>query len=147
MPRGSEGRLVRFSRALATGMRPYEAAIAVGYPDGRSAKSNARKRACRPDVRRMVAEIRKPAADRLEITQDELIKRADEIFKLAMASGQLGAAVNALKELGILSGKRIERAERGQPGEFDHMSDEELHKAVLDSAERLGLVPKNKTQH
>jgi hypothetical protein len=41
----------------------------------------------------MVAEIRKPAADRLEITQDELIKRADEIFKLAMASGQLGAAL------------------------------------------------------
>jgi hypothetical protein len=87
MPRGSKGCLVRFSRALATGMRPYEAAIAVGYPDGPSAKSNARKRACRPDVRRMVAEIRNLAAERLEITQDELIKRADEIFRLAMAPG------------------------------------------------------------
>ena len=74
----------------------------------------------------MVAEIRNPAADRLEITQDELIKRADEIFKLAMASGQLGAAENALKELGILSGKRIERAERGESGEFDRMSDDEI---------------------
>jgi hypothetical protein len=147
MPRGSEGRLVRFSRALATGVRPYEAAMAAGYPDGPSAKSNARTRACRADVKRMVAEIRKPAADRLEITQDELIKRADEIFKLAMAAGQLGAALNALKELGILSGKRIERAERGEPGEFDHMSNEELHRAVLERAERLGLVPKKETQH
>jgi hypothetical protein len=95
----------------------------------------------------MVAEIRKPAADCLEITQDDLIKRADEIYKLAMSAGQLGAALNALKELGILSGKRIERAERGEPSEFDRMSDEELRKAVLDSAERLGLVPKNETQH
>jgi hypothetical protein len=147
MPRGSKNRLVRFSRALATGMRPYEAAIAVGYPDGPSAKSNARTRACRADVKRMVAEIRSLASERLEITHDELIKRADEIFKLAMASGQLGAALNALKELGILSGKRIERAERGELGEFDRMSDEELRREVLEHAEKLGLVPKNKTQH
>jgi hypothetical protein len=33
----------------------------------------------------------------------------------------LGAAVNALKELGISFGKRIERAERGEPGKFDRM--------------------------
>jgi hypothetical protein len=140
MPRGSEGRLVRFSRALATGMGPYEAAIAVGYPDGPSAKSNARKRACRPDVKRMVAEIRKPAADRLETTLDELIKRADELFKLAMSSGQLVAVLNALKELGILSGKRVERGERGEPGKFDRMSDGELRQAVADRAEQLGFI-------
>jgi hypothetical protein len=95
----------------------------------------------------MVAEIRNFAADRLEITQDELIKRADEIFKLAMASGQLGAAVNALKELGILSGKRLERSERGELGEFDRMSDDELRQAVADRAEQLGFVRKKETQH
>jgi hypothetical protein len=147
MPRGSQGRLVRFSRALATGMRPYEAAMAAGYPDGPSAKSNARKRACRPDVRCIVAEIRKPAAERLNITQEELIRRADQIFELAIPAGQLGAAVNALKELGILSGKRIERAERGEPGEFDRMSDDELRQAVADRAEQLGFVRKKETQH
>jgi hypothetical protein len=38
------------------------------------------------------AEPMSSAADRLEITQDELIKRADEIFKSAMA---LSAAVCA----------------------------------------------------
>jgi hypothetical protein len=121
--------------------------MSADYPDGPSAKANARTRACRADVKRMVAEIRNLAAERLEITLDELIKRADEIFKLAMASGQLGAAVNALKELGILSGKRIERAERGEPGELDRMSDGELRQAVADRAEQLGFIPKNKTQH
>jgi hypothetical protein len=37
----------------------------------------------------------------------------------------------------VLSGKRIERAERGEPGEFDRMSDEELRQAVLDHAEQV----------
>jgi hypothetical protein len=31
------------------------------------------------------------------------------------------AAVAAIKEKGVLSGKRIERSERGEPGEFDWM--------------------------
>jgi hypothetical protein len=48
-----------------------------------------------------------------------------------------------VKELGVLSGKRIERAERGEPGEFDRMSDDELRQAVADRAEQLGFIPKN----
>jgi hypothetical protein len=56
------------------------------------------------------------------------------------------AAISALKELGVLSGKRVERSERGEPGEFDRMSDEELRQAVSDRTEQLGFIPKNKTQ-
>ena len=41
-----------------------------------------------------------------------------------------------MKELGVLSAKRIER---GEPGEFDRMSDDELRQAVADRAEQLGL--------
>ena len=37
----------------------------------------------------------------------------------AMESGRYSAAVAAIKEKGILSGKRVERCERGSPGEFD----------------------------
>jgi hypothetical protein len=33
-----------------------------------------------------------------------------------MADGQYAAAVSAIREKGILSGKRIERSERGEPG-------------------------------
>jgi hypothetical protein len=95
----------------------------------------------------LVAELRAPIAEKLEITLAVLIERADQIYRQAMLAGQFNAAISALKELGVLSGKRIERAERGQLGEFDRMSDEELHKAVLDSTERLGPVPKNETQH
>ena len=49
-------------------------------------------------------------------------------------SGQLSAAVSALREKGVLSGKRVERSEIGAPGEFDHLNDDELERAL---AERL----------
>jgi hypothetical protein len=39
-----------------------------------------------------------------------------------MASGQISAAVTAIKEKGILSGKRIERQEVGGPGEYEVLS-------------------------
>jgi hypothetical protein len=89
----------------------------------------------------MVAELKAPAADKLEITLSLLIERADQIFRQAMAAGQFNAAIGALKELGVLSGKRIERSERGEPGEFDRMSDEELREAVDAQARELGYVP------
>jgi hypothetical protein len=46
-----------------------------------------------------------------------------------------------VKELGVLSGKRIERAERGEPGEFDRMSDDELRQAVAESRRATGFYP------
>ena len=124
-----------------------DAALAAGYPDSNCAPRNARRRAARADVKAMVAELKAPVADKLEITLSLLIERADQIFKRAMAAGQFNAAIGALKELGILSGKRVERSERGEPGEFDRMSDEELREAVDAQARELGYVPVKKTQH
>jgi phage terminase small subunit len=146
MARGPQ-RLGAFARELASGKRPYEAAIAAGYPDGSCAQRNAQKRAQRADVKRMVAELRAPVVDKLEITLSLLIERADQIYRQAMLAGQFNAAISALKELGVLSGKRVERSERGEPGEFDHMSDEELRKAVDEEARALGYVPSKETQH
>jgi hypothetical protein len=58
-----------------------------------------------------------------------------------MLAGQFNAAISALKELGVLSGKRLERSERGEPGEFDRMSDDELRHTVADRAEQTGFYP------
>ena len=140
MARGPQ-RLGAFARELASGKQPYEAAIAAGYPDSNCAPRNARRRAARADVKAMVAELRAPVADKLEITLSLLIERADTIYKRAMAAGQFNAANGALKELGVLSGKRVERSERGEPGEFDRMSDEELRAAVTEQAIAMGFVP------
>jgi hypothetical protein len=76
-----------------------------------------------------------------------LIERADMIFRQAMAAGQFNAAISALKELGVLSGKRVERSERGEPGEFDRMSDAELRAAVTEQSIAMGFQPPDETQH
>ena len=56
--------------------------------------------------------------------------QAETILAAAMESKQHGAAVSALKEKGILSGKRVERAEIGEPGEFDRLTDDELEHLI-----------------
>jgi hypothetical protein len=52
-------------------------------------------------------------------------------MQLALAAGQTQVALQAIKEKGILSGKRIERSEQGQAGAYadlEAMSIEELRK-------------------
>jgi hypothetical protein len=61
---------------------------------------------------------------------------ANELYQQAKEAGQTTAAVAALKEIGVLSGIRIERSERGAPGEFDwieNASAEELRAFIATS--------------
>jgi hypothetical protein len=62
-----------------------------------------------------------------------LLRWKPDSFQLAVAaikekgvlSGkrQFSAAIAAIKEKGVLSGKRVERSERGVPGKFDWLED------------------------
>jgi phage terminase small subunit len=72
---------------------------------------------------------------------------SDEARVAAMRSGQISAAVAAIKEKGVLSGKRIERAEIGAPGEFETMTDDELERALMERVARLGFTHVGETQH
>jgi len=55
-------------------------------------------------------------------------------------SGQLSAGMTAVKEIGVLTGHRIERSEIGAPGEFDHLNDDELERALVERLSALGLT-------
>jgi hypothetical protein len=69
------------------------------------------------------------ATERAAITKQSLIEMARDIYVQARKDGQNAAAVAALKELGVLTGYRIERRESGAPGEFaeiENMTAEEL---------------------
>jgi phage terminase small subunit len=82
------------------------------------------------------------AAERAEVTTASLIAEAEEAREEAMKSGQYSAAVSAIREKGVLSGRRLERSERGMPGEFadlDNMSADELRAALERELEAAGL--------
>jgi hypothetical protein len=68
------------------------------------------------------------------------MKEAEEVRVRAMERGQLNAAVAAIKEKGVLSGKRVERSEVGGPGQFDHLSDEELRAEIVRECRELGYI-------
>jgi hypothetical protein len=65
-----------------------------------------------------------------------LIEKAEAVLAGAMEAGQFSAATAAIREIGVLSGKRIERSESGMPGEFEWL--ENL------SVEELGLLAQGK---
>jgi hypothetical protein len=58
-----------------------------------------------------------------------------------MTNDQISAAVSAIKEKGVLTGKRIERQEVGRPGEFETMTGHELERALIERFSALGLTP------
>jgi hypothetical protein len=79
-------------------------------------------------------------AARANVTAESLMDQAETILARAMDRHQYGAAVSALKEKSILSGKRVERSEVGGPGQFDHLSDEELRAEIVREVRELGLI-------
>lgn len=125
-----------FAQAMAQGKTATDAYVIAGFkPDD----GNASKLAAKPDVQARIQEITGKAALRAEVTLESLIQEADAARLGAMAAGQFSAAVAAIKEKGVLSGKRIERAEVGGPGDFERMSDDELDIFITSRTGRTGL--------
>jgi hypothetical protein len=58
------------------------------------------------------------AAKAAAVTAESLIEQAEEVRKRAMEGHQFSAAISAIREMGVLSGMRIERKEVGPPGAF-----------------------------
>jgi hypothetical protein len=88
-----------------------------------------------------IGELRGNAAVRAEITTASLIEQAEQVFQKAMEAKQFSAAVAALREKAILAGKRVERAEKGEPGQFDKLSEEQINKLL---AQEMRLIEEAK---
>jgi len=127
MPVLKNPRHERFAQFLASGKTTGDAYEQAGYK--RNA-SNASHMARNEEITNRVTEINNEslelerataaaAAERAVVTRHSLIEKANAVYTMATEAGQLLAAVSALKEIGVLAGIRIERAERGTPGEFN----------------------------
>lgn len=135
MPILSNPRWERFAQELAKSKTAAEAYIAAGY---KKSRKNASRLKTNEDILARMAELQARASEGLNVTLQWLIEKAEEARALAMSNGQASAAVMAVKELGVLSGKRIERSEHGEPGEFDRMSDEELANYIARESGEIG---------
>ena len=154
MPVLKNPRHERFAQLLASGNTATDAYEFAGYKRdagnsshlARSDKITSRVQEITREAIERERKVQAIATERCAVTRQSLIEKAQEICAKAIEAGQLSAATAAVKEIGVLSGIRIERSERGQPGEFEFlekMSPEELEAyargelAVPDEQERL----------
>src|SRR4051794_1572582 len=135
MPPLPNARHEMVAQLVAQGTTKTEAYAAAGYqPD----RHNASRLTTKDTVQQRIAEIQAGGVESAQVTIASLVAAADEIRGLAVRDKQYSAAVGAVKEMGILSGVRIDRREVGSPGEFDRLSDEELMQLIEGKVE---LVP------
>ena len=133
MPVLKNPRHERFAQLLATGKTKTAAYVEAGYShnDGNSSVL-ARSKGIANRVKELLEKQRSAvdiAAQRAAVTVETLLAEAEQCRAMAVESGQIAAAIAAIREKGVLSGKRVERSERGQPGEFEaieNMTAEEL---------------------
>ena len=135
-----------FAQLLFQGFPAVDAYEKAGYKrhDG-----NACTLANHPEVLARLEEIRgeqgwpvgtRAIAARANVTVETLIDDSEKVFQRAMEINQLSAANTAIKGKGILTGKWVERAEVGSPGEYDALTDDELERQIMERVARLGLT-------
>jgi phage terminase small subunit len=138
MPALKNPRYERFAQLLASGKTATGAHEEAGF---KRSRHNASHLAAKPEIGARVQQITTVAAERAVVTVESLIAEAEEARAAAMADGQYAAAVAAIKEKGVLSGKRIERRETGEPGEFQWM--ERASEQQLVEFIETGVAPKD----
>jgi hypothetical protein len=136
MPTLTNPRHELFSQARARGAKLLQAQEAAGYALD---YGNASRLTRNDKVRQRVRELQQAGAKDVQITVASLVARADHLRQLAIENRQISAAVAAIKEVGILTGLRIDRREVGAPGEFEHLSDEELAAWITAQSAKLDL--------
>jgi phage terminase small subunit len=144
MPKLKNARWETFAQEIIKGATNRQAYVAAGYKAaaGPSLDACASGLLSSPKVSERVAELQGRAAKNAVVTLESLIAEVEEARQLAIAINQPSAAVAAIREKGVLSGKRIERAERGLPGEFadlEAMKPDELRSYLAAESEALSL--------
>jgi hypothetical protein len=102
-----------FCQKIAEGMSQTDAYEAAGYKGSRkSLQDNAARLIGNDRVQARIAELRQTAAAKAEIDLQWLINKGVAILEAAEKADAYGPAVSALKEVGILTGFRVEKSDR-----------------------------------
>ena len=135
------GRQEKFAREVAKGANYTQAMRKAGYAC--KYPSNSWHITKNHDVKNRIAQLQEKNALKAEVTVQSLTAELDELLRLAKSEKQVAAGVAAIREKAILHGKRVERRETGEAGEFAQLSDDELKDRLASEIADLarGAVP------
>jgi diketogulonate reductase-like aldo/keto reductase len=103
----------RFCQLVVSGKNQTEAYKLAGYKgSGKQLGDNASRLIANDRVQARIAELRQTAAEKAQIDLQWLIDKGVAILEAAEKADAYGPAVSALKEVGILTGFRIEKSDR-----------------------------------
>jgi phage terminase small subunit len=97
-----------FATGYAGGLSATDAYIGAGYsPNG--AGQAGHRLLNNVEIKARIAELQGRTAERAEITRADLVRMAQDLHAAAFRDKAYGPAASALKELGVLTGHRVER--------------------------------------
>ena len=143
----------RFCQLLAEGMSQTEAYRLAGYRDHRANASVLKQQ---QSIQDRVAELieekhiilehsRKLAAAEEAVDKGWLIRQLKDAADIARRKDDPSGLVAAAREIGVLTGERIEKSEHGRPGEFaaiEAMSRAELEASIVKLVRQIEDEPK-----
>jgi phage terminase small subunit len=121
----------KFVQAYLTNGQNAQAAYLAAYPKCKANAAAASASRLLKDVKiqQRINSAQTKVAERTEHTLESLVKDAYDVFGEARADGQFAAAIAAIKEVGVLTGLRVERQERDNKNINYAISDEPISEA------------------
>lgn len=101
----------RFAEEYLVDFNATKAAQRAGYSE-KTAYSQGQRLLKNVEICEFIENARAETSEKLEITRERLMEMSITVYDAAIADNQLGAANGAIKELGILSGERVEKQEQ-----------------------------------
>ena len=135
MPVLKNQRHERFAQSLADGKSADEAYQDAGFEENRG---NASRLKSKESILKRVSELLERAAKRVELTAADILTELAEARNLARQNGQANAMVAASMGRAKVAGLIIDKQERGKPGDFDRMTDDELNRYIQTEARAVG---------
>lgn len=113
MPKLKNDQHEKFVQELVKGASQKDAYIAAGYSgDDNAIYANSSRLISNDKVQERLKELQEKAVERAEMTLERLIDMAEDTYLAAKSDAAYGPAVSAIKEIGVLTGLRVEKSDR-----------------------------------
>lgn len=136
-----------FCRYVVEGMSQTDAYEAAGYKGSRKQLGDNASRLIENDrITHRIAELRHRAEDETQITKEWLIGQAKEVLAQAQHDRSHNACIAAIKEIGVLTGHRVERRDNTNrnAASVEEFTTEELNAMLREGLAKDGLSDGNR---
>ncbi len=87
----------------------------------------------------LIGHLEQAKASAAKVSVETILVELEQARRVALEKGQIAAAVSASMSKAKVAGLIVDKQERGGPGDFSQMSDDELRGYIAGKLDRLGI--------